>query len=145
MTSERLLDILIGVSYLLGPILMAAFSWLSVKGAELIGAKVKNARLRGILFRLNDAVFTAVREVQQNMIDSIKAGGGVLDPRAREEAKNAAIATVKSHIGERGIKELIEILGLEEKQIDDIIGARIEAAVHDLKQGMLKAPAPEKD
>jgi hypothetical protein len=123
------------VFQLLSPVLLAGLSWLSVKAAQLITAKVKNEYLKGVLVRLDDAVFAAVREVQQMTVDSLKAASadGQLTPDERAKVKQAAIDSIKSHLGAKGIGEIASILGLEDGAIDKLLSTRVEAAVHDLK------------
>lgn len=123
------------VFQLLSPVLLAGLSWLSVKAAQLISANVKNEYLRGVLVRLDDAVVAAVREVQQVTVDALKAASadGQLTPDERAKVKQAAIDSVKSHLGTKGIGEIASILGLEDGAIDKLLSTRVEAAVHDLK------------
>ncbi len=123
------------VFQLLSPVLLAGLSWLSVKAAQLISAKVKNEYLKGVMVRLDDAVFAAVREVQQVTVDSLKAASadGQLTPDERAKVKQAAIDTIKSHLGAKGIAEVANILGLENGAIEKLLSTRVEAAVHDLK------------
>lgn len=119
----------------LSPVLLAGLSWLSVKAAQLITAKVKNEYLRGVLVRLDDAVFAGVREVQQVTVDSLKAASadGQLTPDERAKVKQAAIDSVKAHLGMKGIGEAAKVLGLEDGAIDKLLSTRVEAAVHDLR------------
>ena len=123
------------VFQILSPVLLAGLSWLSVKAAQLISAKVKNEYLRGVLVRMDDAVLAAVREVQQVTVDSLKAASadGQLTPDERAKVKQAAIDSIKSHLGMKGISEAAKILGLEDGAIDKLLSTRVEAAVHDLK------------
>jgi len=120
----------------LSPLLLAALTWAAAKLALYIHAKVKSEYLRGVLVRLDDAVLGAVREVQQVTVDTIKAAStdGKLTPDERAKAKQAAIDTVKSHLGMKGIGELAKVLGLEDGAIEKLLSTRVEAAVHDLKQ-----------
>jgi hypothetical protein len=123
------------VLQILSPILLAALTWVAAKAAQYIQAKVKNEYLRGVLVRLDDAVLTVVREVQQVTVEAIKSGSadGKLTPDERARVKQAAIDSVKSHLGMKGISELAKILGLESGAVDKLLSTRVEAAVHDLK------------
>jgi hypothetical protein len=120
---------------ILSPVLLAGLSWLSVKAAQLISAKVRNEYLRGVLVRLDDAVLAAVREVQQVTVDSLKAASadGQLTADERAKVKQAAIDSIKSHLGTKGIGEVAKVLGLEDGAVDKLLSTRVEAAVHDLK------------
>jgi hypothetical protein len=54
-------DIVLVTLQVLSPVIVAALAWLSAKLAEFIRAKVQGEYLRGVLIRLDDAVFTAVK------------------------------------------------------------------------------------
>jgi hypothetical protein len=120
----------------LSPLLLAALTWAVAKLAQYIQAKVQSEYLRGALVRLDDAVLASVREVQQVTVDTIKSASadGKLTPDERAKVKQAAIDTIKSHLGMKGIGELAKVLGLENGAIDRLLSTRVEAAVHDLKQ-----------
>ena len=119
----------------LSPLLLAAVTWVAAKLAQFTAARVRSEYVRGVLVRLDDAVIAVVREVQQVTVDEIKAASsdGKLPAEARERAKRAAITTVKSYIGPKGLAQLTKVLGIEPTQVDQIISTRVEAAVHDLK------------
>jgi hypothetical protein len=123
------------VLQVLSPILLAALTWVAAKIAQYIQAKVKNEYLRGVLVRLDDAVLAAVREVQQVTVEAIKSASadGKLTAEERARVKQAALDSVKSHLGMKGIAELAKILGLESGAIEKLLSTRVEAAVHDLK------------
>lgn len=119
----------------LSPVLLAAFTWVAARLGQWINARVRNEYLRGVLVRLDDAVLAVVREVHQVTVEALKAAtvNGKLPPAARESVKQAALNTIKSYLGARGIAELARVLGLSSEGVDRLIGTKIEAAVHDLK------------
>ena len=119
----------------LSPLLLAALSWLSLRVAALINAKVKNERLHGILARLDDAVFTAVREVEQVFVSTLKTASddGALTTDERRQAKDAALQAARSYLGPRGLAELCKVLGMGDDDVDRVIGARVESAVYNLR------------
>jgi len=123
------------VLQILSPILLAALTWVAAKVAQYIQAKVKNEYLRGVLVRLDDAVLAVVREVQQVTVEAIKSASadGKLTPDERTRVKQAAIDSVKSHLGMKGLGELAKILGLDSGAVERLLSTRVEAAVHDLK------------
>jgi uncharacterized protein YidB (DUF937 family) len=121
---------------ILSPVLLAALTWASAKLAQLIRAKAQNEYLKGVLVRLDDAVFTAVKDLQQTVVAAIKeasADGRITDDEKRQ-IKDKALAAVKSHLGTKGIAELAGILGLEGGALDGLLSSKIEAAVHDLRR-----------
>jgi hypothetical protein len=124
----------------LSPLLLAALSWLSLRIAALISAKVKNERLQGILSRLDDArlddaVFVAVREVEQVFVSMLKTASedGSLTVEERRQAKDAALQAARQYLGPRGLAELGKVLGMREDDVDRVIGTRVESAVYGLR------------
>jgi hypothetical protein len=119
----------------LSPVFLALLSWLSVRAAELVNAKVKNEYVNGVLHRLDDAVSVAVREVEQVLVAELKAASsdGVLTAPERIRAKGAALAAARSYIGFKGLLEIGKILGLKQDELDRLIEARVEAAVYELR------------
>lgn len=129
-------DLAYSAAQVIAPLGLAALTWLATKVAALIKARVTNEYLRGVLLRLDDAVFAAVREVHQVAVEGIKSANadGRLTPEEKAEMKARAIATIKGHLGLRGIKEVAQVLGLGSGTIDNVLSTRVEAAVHDLKR-----------
>ena len=142
------LDLGLRILVLFSPILLAALAWASARLAQFITAHVKNAYLKNALVRLDDAVFSAVKELEQTLVAEVKAssGDGKLSAADRDRIKRAAMDKVKSYLGMKGIAEIATILGLSPEALDGVIGTRIEAAVHDVRAATAaiaaKAPAP---
>lgn len=120
---------------ILSPVLLAGLTWLAARVAALIQARVKNEHLRGVLVRLEDAVFTAVKDVQQSVVDEIKAASadGKISASERQRIKGAAVGNVKSYLGPKGVAELGRVLGLGAGALDGLIASKVEAAVHDIR------------
>lgn len=131
-------DLMWSLFQVCSPAILALVGWLSVKLAGLITAHTSNAYVQGVLLRLNDAVWTAVAEVEQTMVKALKAGtlDGKLTTTGAENAKAAAVATIKEHLGPQGIADLGTILGITGPAIDAFLGKRVDAAV-----GAAKSPA----
>lgn len=128
-------EIFSSILEILTPILVAGLTFLSAWLAKLITAKVKGEYLRGVLVRLDEAVFTAVKSVAQTYADALKSAreDGKLEPAERQEAKRRALNALKSYLGTRGIGELGKILGLASaNQVEEYLAGKVEAAVHDL-------------
>jgi hypothetical protein len=121
---------------ILSPILMAVVTWAGAKLALLLDARIKNEYLHGVLVRLDHHVVSVVREVNQVTVEAIKNASvdGRIPPGARETIKNAALGAVKAHLGVEGLAELGRVLGLDSPAVDRLIGTRIEATVHELKE-----------
>ena len=126
---------------ILSPVILALLGWLSLKAANLIQAKVKNEYSRGVLVRLDHAVFTAVKQVQQTMVAQFKrlSADGKLTEDDKNEVFNAALGRARRYIGADGISQLAHILGLSSPAFDELLVGKIESAVIDLKGSQLAA------
>lgn len=131
----KLSDVALMALQVVAPVLMAALAWAAAKLAALIRSKVANEYLRGALVRLDDAVLTAVKELQQTVVAEVKAASadGKIDDVERQRIKEVALANVKSYLGPKGLAVLAELLGLSGDTLERYLGSRIEAAVHDLR------------
>ncbi len=121
---------------ILSPVLLAALTWAAAKLAQLIRAKVQNEYLKGVLVRLDDAVFTAVKDMQQTVVEQIKAASadGKITDDEKKQIKEKALAAVKSHLGTKGLAEAAAILGLGGSAFEGLLSSKVEAAVHDLRR-----------
>lgn len=128
-------EIFILIIEALSPLLIAALTWGAAKLAQFIKAKVENEYLAGVLVRLEDAVLTVVKSLQQTTVDAIKLANadGQLTDEEKEAIKQAAVAALKSYIGAKGLALVGKVLGLGDGALDQFLGDKIEAAVHDLK------------
>jgi len=120
---------------ILSPVLLAALTWVAAKLAQLLRAKIKNEYLKGALVRLDDAILVAVKDLQQSVVDEIKAASadGKISDDEKKRIKEKALANVKAHLGTKGLSELATILGLDGGALDGVLSSRVEAAVHDLR------------
>jgi hypothetical protein len=92
---------------------------------------VKHEQAQAILLRLNDEVWTAVREVEQTAVAALKTEDGLSADDAWA-VRDAALQAVKSYLGKPGLAVLERVIQPDE--LTAYILARIEAAVHDMKQ-----------
>lgn len=117
---------------ILSPIITALLGWLSYRLAAWIKAKTKNEMVGGILLRLSDSVFTLVREAQQTAVNEIKSAAidGKLTKAEAADIKSKVAINFKTLWGFRGLDEMQKILGLTSMQVNDLIDAKIEEAVH---------------
>ncbi len=121
---------------ILSPLFLGALTWAAAKLAQLIRAKIQNEYLKGVLVRIDDAVFTAVKDLQQTVIEQLKAASadGKLTDDEQKQLKEKALAAVKSHLGTKGIAEAAAILGLGGSALDGLLSSKVEGAVHDLRR-----------
>lgn len=131
----KLTDVVLMALQVTSPVLLVALAWAAAKLAALTRSKVANEYLRGALVRLDDAVFTAVKELQQTVVAEVKAASadGKIDDAERRLIKDAAVANVKSYVGPKGLGVLAQVLGLSGGTLEQFLGSRVEAAVHDLR------------
>jgi len=112
---------------IVGLFVLVASAWLPA----WIKSKVKNENVAGALDRLSTLVFAVVTEVQQTVVS------GLGRKATREElllARDRALATIKTHLGPKGVKELITVLGIDaDAAFDKLLITYIESAVHHVK------------
>jgi len=120
---------------IVSPLLIAALTWAAAKLASYIKSKVNSEYLRGVLVRLDEAVVTAVKGLQQTVVDEIKAANadGKITEAEKKRIKDSALANVKSYLGAKGINVLSEVLGLSGGALDGFLSSKIESAVHDIR------------
>ena len=99
-------------------------------------AKQRNERFFTTRARLDDAAQTAVKEIQQVVAEDFK--NARVDRRLKsdtaQELRATALKSVIAQLGPLGMRELRKALGLSRKSfIDRVLGARVEAAIYDLK------------
>jgi hypothetical protein len=137
---EQLLQVLVPV---VGTVLTAAITWGGAKLVTFIQAKTKNEFLKGALVRLEQAVQTAVLEVQQTYVEYVKAASadGKLTFEEAREAKARAILAAKTYLGRKGLLELAKVLGFTDGALDLFLGGKVEAMVAGVKLGEATAPA----
>ena len=112
------------------PLVGIFVTWASLKLPALINAHVKNTSAEGVLDRLATLAFSVVTEIEQTVIAKL---GDKADKASLLAARDQAIATLKSHLGEKGLKEIEDVLGLKDQSaVDKMIITFIESAVHNL-------------
>jgi len=129
---------------ILSPVLLAALTWAATKLAMYIQARIQNEYLRNVLVRLEDAVFTAVKDLQQSVVEEVKAASadGKISDDEKKRIKEKAIASIKAHIGTKGLSEVAKVLGLDSGALDGFLSSKVEAAVHDLRRTSTANGAP---
>lgn len=121
------------------PLVGLFVAWASAKLPALISARVKNESVAGVLERLTALAFTVVTEVQQTVVSGL---GDKANAEALKGARDQAITTLKGHLGPKGIKELMTVLGMKTSEaFEKLLITYIESAVHNLKAS--KAPQLE--
>jgi len=117
------------------PILL---TWATARWDSFWKTKTKNEKLLGLLTRVDDAVATAVKAVQQTYLDAIERGlkdDGRLSEKEKKEAFELALATAKAQLPPEVLAGLEALYG---HRLDSFLGAKIEAAVRDLKRPAMR-------
>lgn len=124
------------VLQLLSPVFLAALTWAASKLAQLIRAKVKNEDLKGALLRLDDAVLSTVKDLQQTLVEQLKAAraDGRITEAEKQQLKNKALAAAKASLGTAGRAEVAKAFGLDADAFDALLSSKLAAAVHDLRR-----------
>ena len=105
---------------------------------DLIDAKVKNEKVRGILDRLDDTAATVVQSVEQQVVSKLDPTKPLADNG--KAARDAAIAELKTHLGQKGLDEAKTILGIStDNALDQIIVSYIESHVLQVNQAQAAA------
>ena len=135
-----LVQILSSLAAVIGPLFVAGLSWLIVKATQWLQARTKNELIIGIIGRVGIFVETTVRSLEQTVVGELKrvSDDGVITAEEATQVKAAALANVKSLLGEKGLKELMRILGLNEGGVDKFLGDQVEAMVQRIQAA--KAP-----
>lgn len=134
-------NLAIPVLEILTPIVTALLGWISYRLAAWIKAKTQNEKIAGVTLRLGDAVATLVKEAEQTIVAEMKKAKSPDSPDgvklSTEEAAGVRLAVVakfKKLWGEKGIKEIETVLGVERDSILPFIESKLEGAVHELKK-----------
>ncbi|MFA6118138.1 MAG: hypothetical protein WC729_29395 [Sphingomonas sp.] len=128
--------VVMGIIGALLPLLITGLTWVSKKLADLIGQKVKNEEVKGILARLDEIVFNVVKELMQTTVDAAKkkADEGGLPKEVADAAGKAALDKIKSYLGSEGLKLLGMVLGItDDAKLDEYLKTKIESTVHTVK------------
>lgn len=106
---------------------------LSKKLHDLIDARIKNERLRGILDRLSDVAMTAVMSVEQTIVSTLDPTKPLGDNA--KKARDAALDEMKTHLGQKGLDEAKTVLGIaSDDAVDKLLISYIESKVHLVNQ-----------
>lgn len=125
---------LFGMMFIKGvfaPALLALLTWAAAHFGAWIRAKVRNETASGVLDRLAQLAFNVVQEIQQTIVSTLPDNANAA---ALLAARNQALSTLKSHLGEKGLRELMTVLGLKDDDaVVKLLLSYIESSVFTLK------------
>ena len=126
---------------LIAPLAALGLVWLSTKAGQLAAAKGKTEHVTRALRMVDNVVLAATREIQQVLVDKLKASSrdGALTIEQGAEAKQAALDSAKAQLGRHGLTDVTSTLGLDSHGLNQLLAARIEAAVYSLKKSRVNA------
>lgn len=128
----------IGLLFLKGVIIPALGMiavYLAARAPKWIAAHVGNKRVAGIIDRLANLAFTVVNEVQQTVIERLRSEETSVPRDQLIAARDQAIATLKSHLGSKGLQEIKDAMQLsDDSAVERLLTSFIESAVLMLKQ-----------
>jgi hypothetical protein len=93
---------------------------------------VTNESAKGILDRLTTFVLTVVSELNQTVVADLKTTG-TWNKAEAARVKQMALSKVMSYIGPEGVKVALEILGIDNARLQELISSFIESQVGGLK------------
>lgn len=115
----------------IAPALLTFLTWAAAKLGAWIHSKIRNEAAAGVLDRLGQLAINVVQEVQQTVVSALPDKA---DKAALLAARDQALATLRSHLGEKGIRELMTVLGLkDDNAVVKLLLSYIESSVFMLK------------
>ena len=119
------------VKGVIAPVLAALVGWATIHLSAWIKAKVRNEQANGVLDRLSQLAFQVVQEVQQTIVSALPDKA---DKAALRAARDQALATLKSHLSQKGVDELMSVLGLKDDDaVSRLLISYVESAVLSMK------------
>jgi hypothetical protein len=112
------------------PVIGLFLAWASAHLPTWLKSKTTNERAAGILERLGTLAMAVVQETEQTIVAGL---GDKATPDELRKARDAALASLKSHLGDKGLKELETVFGLQDQDaVIKMLITFIEQAVHTL-------------
>lgn len=128
-------EILITIGGVLTALILAGLRQLAKALTNWVGQKVSNEKVKGALILGTDAVVQAVAEVQQVVVNELKAAAadGKLTSEEITKVKNLALEQAKRNLGANGMKLIQAALGFSVAQVEQWLSGRIEAVIAENK------------
>jgi hypothetical protein len=121
------MDVVKGV---LVPVIGMFLVWASAHLPAWIKTKVNNQQAAGVLERLSQLSMAVVQEVEQTVVAKL---GDKADAASLAAARDQAVATLKSHLGDKGLAEMETVFGLQNQDAAiKMLITFVEQAVHTL-------------
>lgn len=112
------------------PLMGIFLAWATAHLPAWLKSKTTNERAAGILDRLGQLAMAVVQETEQTVVAKL---GDKADEASLLAARDAALMSLKSHLGDKGLKEMETVFGLENQDAAiKMLITFIEQAVHTL-------------
>lgn len=112
----------------LGTIVTALVTWASATCIVWLNKKIKDRDLARWSSAIAEIIFNAVQSVQQTFVDTMKKAGK-FDEAAAKEAKEKAMAIIKSQLTEELRKYITDNFG----DMEEWLTVQIESIIHQMK------------
>lgn len=113
------------------PVVLALLGWVGVTFRAWLLAKTKSETLA----RLSDLAFSVAGELEQTTVSAIREANkdGKITEAEKAKIQEAALDTLKSHIGAKGLAEIKTVFGFGPHAVDGFLITLIESGVGALK------------
>lgn len=119
------------VKGVIAPAFLVFLTWAAARLGAWIHSKVRNETTAGVLDRLGQLAINVVQEVEQTVVSALPDKA---DKAALLAARDQALATLRSHLGEKGLRELMTVFGLKDDDaVVRLLLSYIESSVLTLK------------
>lgn len=112
--------------------LSSLIAWATKKLVAYLETKIGNDMVSGALKRMTEMAALVVRELQQTVVDRLKADGKWTADTA-SAVKRDALAKLKEYLGPKGLDMLKSALGVPTSTLDSLLASYIEAQVKELR------------
>lgn len=99
--------------------------------------KFTSDRAQAVLDRVGDLADTVTSELEQTVVSTVRSQSpnAKLDSAFAATMKAQAVATVKTHLGAKGVSEALGVFGFKSMgELEALIASKVEAALSDSKK-----------
>ena len=131
---EYVLQLLVEI---LTPVLLALSAWVASELSRWLRTRIRNEQVQAATDRALHVTEVAVAEVAQTFVSSLKehALDGKLSKEEAQIAVSQAVAIAKTHLGERGVQEVKQVLGFNsDNDLVKYLVSLIEAQISSVKK-----------
>ena len=133
--------VVLAVVSLLGTLLAGLIGWAGASARKWLASKAHGEAFACATTKLEKLTQNAVQEVEQTLVRQLKADEK-WDAGTAKEARDTAVEIVKKHLGEKGMVELKDCMGVAVDTVEGMIRTHVEKHVYSMNatSGAGKAP-----